>query len=124
MLYEIAYDLYLLDIIVRDFHASELVLNRQHQLNAVEQVGSEIVREVRLTCDKLDVNAELFRNESADIVDGETLPQRRQSLERCRTTDVHDQPPMLVRARNRVQINAPGSATLMKKSWSVTSRSH
>ena len=25
---KIAYDLYLLDIIVRDFHASELVLNR------------------------------------------------------------------------------------------------
>jgi len=34
--YEIANDLYLLDIVVRDFHASELVLNRQHQLNAIE----------------------------------------------------------------------------------------
>jgi hypothetical protein len=26
--YEIAYDLYLLDIVVRDFHASELILDR------------------------------------------------------------------------------------------------
>src|SRR5262249_13571122 len=34
--YEIANDLYLLNIVVRDFHASELVLNRQHQLNAIE----------------------------------------------------------------------------------------
>jgi hypothetical protein len=34
--YEIAHDLYLLDIVIRDFHASELVLNRQHQLNAIE----------------------------------------------------------------------------------------
>jgi len=49
--------LYLLDIVVRDFHASEFGFNRQHQLNAVEEIGSEIVREVRLACDKLEVNA-------------------------------------------------------------------
>jgi hypothetical protein len=36
MSYEIAYDLYLLHIIVRDFHASEFVFNRQHQLDAIE----------------------------------------------------------------------------------------
>jgi hypothetical protein len=52
--------LYLLDIVVRDLHADELVLNRQHQLNAIEQVSTEIVGEVRLTRDRLNVNAELF----------------------------------------------------------------
>jgi len=65
--------LYLLDIVVRDFHASEFGLNRLHQLNAVEEIGSEIVREVRLACDKLEVNAKLFCNESADIVDGKNF---------------------------------------------------
>src|SRR5262245_61524422 len=34
--YEIADDLYLLDIVVRDFHAGELVLDRQHQLDPIE----------------------------------------------------------------------------------------
>ena len=34
--YEIANDLYLLDIVVRDFHPGELVLNRQHQLDPIE----------------------------------------------------------------------------------------
>jgi hypothetical protein len=85
--------LYLLDIVVRDFHASEFGFNRQHQLNAVEEIGSEIVREVRLACDKLEVNAKLFCNESADIVDGKTIPQRRRLLKRCQTTDGHDEAP-------------------------------
>src|SRR5262245_46069612 len=34
--HEIADDLYLLDIVVRDFHAGELVLDRQHQLDPIE----------------------------------------------------------------------------------------
>jgi len=34
--YEIANDLYLLDVVVGDFHAGELVLNRQHQLDPIE----------------------------------------------------------------------------------------
>jgi hypothetical protein len=34
--YEIADDLYLLDVVVRDFHAGELVLDRQHQLDPIE----------------------------------------------------------------------------------------
>jgi hypothetical protein len=34
--YEIANDLYLLDIVVRDFHAGELALDRQHQLDPIE----------------------------------------------------------------------------------------
>lgn len=44
---EVAHDFYLLDIVSRDLHASEVVFNRQHQLNAVEKVGSEVVCEVR-----------------------------------------------------------------------------
>jgi len=34
--YEIANDLYPLDIVVRDFHAGELALDRQHQLDPIE----------------------------------------------------------------------------------------
>ena len=34
--YKIADDLYLLDIVVGDFHAGELVLDRQHQLDPIE----------------------------------------------------------------------------------------
>ena len=34
--HKIADDLYLLDIVVSDFHAGELVLNRQHQLDPIE----------------------------------------------------------------------------------------
>jgi hypothetical protein len=82
-----------LDIVVRDFHARESVFNRQHQLNAVEEIGSKIVREVRLACDKLEVNAKLFCNESADIVDRKTVPQRRRLLKRCQATDGHDEAP-------------------------------
>jgi hypothetical protein len=111
--------LYLLDIVVRDFHASELVLNRQHQLNAIEQVGTEIVGEVRLTRDRLNVNAELFCNESANIVDAKPFVQRRWPLKRCQATDCHDEAPESVRASNNVQINVPGTVTLFQKFWSV-----
>jgi hypothetical protein len=69
MSYEIANDLYLLDIVVRDFHAGESVLDGQHQLDPIERIGAEIVREVRFTRDKLDVDAELFGDERAHIVD-------------------------------------------------------
>jgi hypothetical protein len=34
--YEVAHDLYLLDIVIRDFHASEFVLDREHRFNAIE----------------------------------------------------------------------------------------
>jgi len=88
-----AYDLYLLDIVVRDFHASELVFNRYHQLNTVQKVGPKIVRKVRLACDRLNVNAELFGDETANVIDGKTLLQRRRPLKRCQTTDCHDDAP-------------------------------
>src|SRR6478736_10500528 len=98
-------DLYLLDIVVRDFHASELVFNRYHQLNTVEKVGPNIVRKVRLTCDRLNVNAELFSDKNANVIDGKTLLQRRRPLKRCQATDCHDDAPDSVRARNILQIN-------------------
>jgi hypothetical protein len=68
---------------------------------------------VRFTCDKLNVNAELFGHESADIVYGKTFMQRRRLLKRCEATDGHDQAPDSVHARNSVQINAPRSMTLV-----------
>jgi hypothetical protein len=68
---------------------------------------------VRFSCDKLNVNAELFGNESADIVDGKTFMQRRPLLKRCEATDGHDQAPDSAHARNSVQINAPRSVTLV-----------
>jgi hypothetical protein len=68
---------------------------------------------VRFTCDKLNVNAEMFGNESAEIVDGETFLQRRRLLKRCQPTDGHAKAPDSVRARDSVQINAPGSVSLI-----------
>jgi hypothetical protein len=79
--------------------------------NAVEEIGSEIVREMRLACDKLKVNADLFCNESADIVDGKAFAQRR--VKRRQATDGHDEAPDSVHARRSVQINAPVSVTLI-----------
>ena len=43
---------------------------------------------MRLACDKLKVDAELFCNESADIVDEKAFAQRR--VKRCQATDGHD----------------------------------
>jgi hypothetical protein len=68
---------------------------------------------VRFTCDKLNVNAELFGNESAEIVDGKTFLQRRRLLKRCQPTDGHAEAPDSVHARHSVQINAPVSVTLI-----------
>jgi hypothetical protein len=66
---------------------------------------------MRLACDKLMVNADLFCNESADIVDGKASAQRR--VKRCQATDGHDEAPDSVHARHSVQINAPVSVTLI-----------
>jgi len=49
-----------------------LVFNRYHQLNTVEKVGPKIVRKVRLACDRRNVNAELFSDENANVIDGKT----------------------------------------------------
>jgi hypothetical protein len=72
------------------------------------------VREVRLTGDELDVNAELFCNESANIVDAKHFVQRRRPLKRCQATNGHDEAPESVRASNNVQINVPGTVTLFR----------
>jgi hypothetical protein len=56
---QIAYYLYLLDIVIRNFYAS-LVFNRWHQFNAVEIVGPKIVYEMRFTRHQLNINAEMF----------------------------------------------------------------
>src|SRR5215467_7961466 len=55
---------------------------------------------MRLACDKLKVNADLFCNESADIVDGKAFAQRR--VKRCQATDGHDEAPDSVHARHSV----------------------
>jgi hypothetical protein len=46
---------------------------------------------MRLACDKLKVNADLFCNESADIVHGKAFAQRR--VKRCQATDGDDEAP-------------------------------
>ena len=68
---------------------------------------------MRLACDKLEVNAKVFCNESADIVDGKTFSQGRRLMKRCQATDGYDEAPDSVRARHSVQINAPVSVTLI-----------
>jgi hypothetical protein len=68
---------------------------------------------VRLTCDKLNVNAELLGNKSADIVDGKAFPKGGGCLSGVELPMFMIKPPDSIRARNSVQINAPGSVTLI-----------
>jgi len=114
----------LLDIVVRDFDATEAIFNREHQLNAVNQVGSEVVRKVRFACDKLNVDAEPLRNERADIADRKTFSLRRLRLKRCQATDCHDEAPDSSRARNILEVDAPRSVTLNEKFRSVAFGAH
>jgi hypothetical protein len=72
------------------------------QFGGYLKIGFEIVREVRLACDKLEVNAKVFCNESADIVDGKTFSQGGRLMKRCQATDGHDEAPDSVRARHSV----------------------
>jgi hypothetical protein len=54
-------------IVVRDFHAHELVFDSDHQFNAIEPVGSEIVGEVRVIRDTFDRHPQMLGNERTDL---------------------------------------------------------
>jgi hypothetical protein len=58
----------LIGFLVRDFHLGELVFDRDHQFEAVEPVGSEIVSEVRFIGDALDIDAEMLGDQRTNFV--------------------------------------------------------
>ena len=87
--YEVADGVNLIEIVIRDFHANEPIFDHDHQFQAVEPVGAEVISEVRFLCDTLDVDAELLGNQSADC-GGKAFPR---SLSRCQVIDGHDNTP-------------------------------
>jgi hypothetical protein len=64
---EICHHVHLIHIVVRDFHAHELVFDRDHQFNAIEPVGPEIVGEVRVIRDTFDRHPQMLGNERTDL---------------------------------------------------------
>ena len=62
---EIADDAHLIGFIIRNFHVFELIFDHDHQFEAIEPVGAEIIGEVRFLRDPLDVDAQMLCNERA-----------------------------------------------------------
>jgi hypothetical protein len=79
---EIADGAYLIGIVIADFHLDEPILDREHQFDPVEPVGSEIVAEVRLVRDAGNVDSELLGNEGADLAGVKAVVRRRCGLTR------------------------------------------
>ena len=69
---QIADHLKLFDIIVSNFN-NEAIFDRNHQLDAVEKVSVKIVNKMGFTCYKTGLDAEMFRDEKANIVQGKLL---------------------------------------------------
>jgi hypothetical protein len=70
---EVADDFDLVDIVIRDLHADELIFDRYHQFKTIEPVGPEIFGEVRFIRDTLDIDAQMLGNDSAHLVGGKAF---------------------------------------------------
>jgi hypothetical protein len=62
---EIADNLDLVGIVIRNLHASEFIFNQYRQLKTIEPVGAQILAEVRLIGDAADIDAKIVGNENA-----------------------------------------------------------
>jgi len=54
---EISDDFNLIGIVVRNFHADELIFDQYHQLEAIEAVNAKLVTKMRFICNTPDINA-------------------------------------------------------------------
>jgi hypothetical protein len=52
---------------VRDFHVAELIFDHDNQFNNIELVEPEIVREVRVSRDRFDIDFQMLGDERADL---------------------------------------------------------
>jgi hypothetical protein len=77
---QIADDFHLIGIIVRDFHAGELIFDQHHQFKTIEPVSPKIVTEVRFIRDMLDIDLQMLGNKRADLIAFKTFFAGRRSL--------------------------------------------
>ena len=84
---EIGDHVHLIHVIVSNFHAGELVFDRNHQFHAVEPVGPEIVGKMCLVGNAFDLDAQMLGNERADLPRRKAVPRgsfvRSQTCFRC-----------------------------------------
>jgi hypothetical protein len=65
---EIADDLDLIGIVVRNLNVGKFILDQYHQFKATEPIEAEIVAKVRFICNPFGINACVLGNESAHLV--------------------------------------------------------
>jgi hypothetical protein len=92
---EIADNFGLIEIIVRDLHAGELIFDQYHQFKTIEPVGSEIVTEMRFICDTPDIDIQMLSNERAHLANIKALFPIRCLLSQAQATEGHDDAPGL-----------------------------
>jgi hypothetical protein len=116
---QIADDIYPVDIVIRDFHIDELILDHDHQFQTVEPIGPQIISEVCFIRYTFDVDAQMVGNESADIFGGKAFFHGRCSSTRCQATDGHDKPPVSLKDLGIRPSNPPFNVMLLEILLSV-----
>ncbi len=59
---EIADDFDLVDLVIRNFQAGELIFDRDHQFKTIKPVGPEIIKEMRFIRHTFDLDAQMLGN--------------------------------------------------------------
>ena len=67
---EIADDFDLVDLVIRNFQAGELIFDRDHQFKTIKPVGPEIIEEMRFIRHTFDLDAQMLGNERANVAGG------------------------------------------------------
>jgi hypothetical protein len=83
---EIADDLELIGIVIRNLHADEFIFDQYHQLEVIEPVGAEIVTEVPSSVTRLISNTQILGNQTAHFI-GITVLLCGCSLSRAQATE-------------------------------------
>src|SRR6266516_5008262 len=65
--YEIAHDLDVIDIVLRDLQTAESVFDHDHQFKMIEPIGPEVTNEVRVVGHPFDVHAQMLGDEGPDL---------------------------------------------------------
>ena len=65
---EIANNLYLVGILIRDLHTGKFIFHQYHQLQTTEPVDAEIVTKVRFIYNSFGINTQITANKGAYFV--------------------------------------------------------
>jgi hypothetical protein len=87
---EIADEFYLIGFL-RDFHVDELIFDHDNQFKNIELVVPEIVREVRVSRDRFDIDSQMLGDKRADLARDEAFYLSRCSSSQCPAS--HDSVP-------------------------------